>query len=107
MIDHFRRHARSELALFENEAGETAADQLHAPRTDEPAVRAQSNEQGAAILRAIAALPAPQREAFLLHEEAGLSIEEIAQAVGIGFETAKSRLRYAIARLRESLREVA
>ena len=44
-----------------------------------------------------------QREAFLLATEGGLTVEEIGQATGTGFETAKSRLRYAYARLRSEL----
>ena len=56
-----------------------------------------------ALLDALAVLSAVQREAFLLQAEAGMSLEEIAQATGVGTETAKSRLRYARARLRELL----
>ena len=55
----------------------------------------------------MAALPAPQREAFLLYEEGGLTIDEIAAAAGISFEAAKSRLRYALAKLRAGLQEYA
>jgi RNA polymerase sigma-70 factor (ECF subfamily) len=45
-----------------------------------------------------------QREAFLLREEGGLSVEEIAEVTGVNAETAKSRLRYAVAKLRKGLR---
>ncbi len=107
LMDYFRSHARSELTLFENEDGETAADHVPAARVDEPEVRAQSGQQGAAILKALGDLPAPQREAFLLYEEGGLSVEQIAEAAGISFEAAKSRLRYAVAKLRENLQEYA
>ena len=55
------------------------------------------------MIAAVEALPAAQREAFLLVAEGGLSVDEIARAIGVGFETAKSRLRYAYARLRASL----
>ena len=48
-------------------------------------------------------LPPPQREVFLMAEESGMSLEEIARASGVGRETAKSRLRYALARLRRCL----
>jgi RNA polymerase sigma-70 factor (ECF subfamily) len=51
----------------------------------------------------IAALPEAQREAFLLREEAGLSLEEIAETTGANAETVKSRLRYALAKLRAGL----
>jgi RNA polymerase sigma-70 factor (ECF subfamily) len=40
-----------------------------------------------------------------LHEEAGLSIGEIAIATGVNHETAKSRLRYAVTRLRRGMLE--
>ena len=70
-------------------------------------MQAESREQGNAILRLLAALPAPQREAFLLYEEGGLSVEEIAEATGVSFEAAKSRLRYAVAKLRKGLAEYA
>ena len=49
------------------------------------------------------ALPLPQREAFLLKAEGGLSLEDIALATGVPRETVKSRLRYAQQRLREAL----
>lgn len=105
LMDYFRRHGRMELTLYEREGEDSAIDRLAASRVDEPLVRAESREQSAAILRAIEALPAPQREAFLLHEEGGLGIEDIAAATGSTFEAAKSRLRYAIAKLREGLKE--
>ncbi|MBL0125493.1 MAG: sigma-70 family RNA polymerase sigma factor [Betaproteobacteria bacterium] len=112
LMDYFRRHGRVELTLFERDSDieggkENAIDRLVASRVDEPMVRAESQQQSAAILRAIEGLPAPQREAFLLHEEGGLSVEDIAEATGCTFEAAKSRLRYAIAKLRDGLQEYA
>jgi len=50
-------------------------------------------------------LPPAQREAFLLHEEAGLSIAEIAAATGSNEEAAKSRLRYAMTKLKTAVDE--
>ena len=52
------------------------------------------------------ALPILQRDAFLLQHESGLSLAEIAAVSDVGIETVKSRLRYAVAKLRESLRDV-
>ena len=48
-------------------------------------------------------LPKEQLEVFLLKEEAGLSLEEIALTVGESKEAVKSRLRYAVKKLRQSL----
>lgn len=53
------------------------------------------------LRRRIATLPTEQREAFLLHEEGGLTVAEIAATTGVRPETAKSRLRYALGKLRE------
>lgn len=50
-------------------------------------------------------LPEEQREAFLLKEESGLSLEQIAELVATGRETIKSRLRYALKRLRQALED--
>jgi RNA polymerase sigma factor (sigma-70 family) len=56
-----------------------------------------------ALLAALDQLPPPQRAVFLLKAEADLSLEEIAAATGAGLEATKSRMRYAVARLRAQL----
>jgi RNA polymerase sigma-70 factor (ECF subfamily) len=73
----------------------------------EPPGQVQSQDEAAALLNAIAQLPAEQRAAFLLQAEGDLSVEEIADATGSNFETVKSRLRYARAKLRQLLWEYA
>ena len=55
---------------------------------------------GAKLLECLEQLPAAQKTAFLLHHEDGIALDEIARALDIGFETAKSRLRYALSKLR-------
>lgn len=55
---------------------------------------------GRRLLDCLEGLPLPQKTAFLLQHEDGLSVAEIGQALGVGFETAKTRLRYAAAKLR-------
>lgn len=61
-------------------------------------------EETAAQLRvALDSLSDEQREAFLLHQESGLTLEQIGRVVGVGRETIKSRLRYAVAHLRRRL----
>jgi RNA polymerase sigma-70 factor (ECF subfamily) len=57
----------------------------------------------AAIATALEALPRLQREVFLLRAETDLTLDEIAQVIGTNRETAKSRLRYALSRLRAAL----
>ena len=46
-----------------------------------------------------------QLDAFLLHEEAGLTLPQIAEVTGVRRETVKSRLRYALKKLRDALGE--
>jgi RNA polymerase sigma-70 factor (ECF subfamily) len=73
----------------------------------EPLAQVQSQDEAAALLSAVAQLPAEQRSVFLLQAEGDLSVEEIAEATGANFETVKSRLRYARAKLRQLLWEYA
>jgi RNA polymerase sigma-70 factor (ECF subfamily) len=82
-------------------------EQLPAAAAHEPLQQAVAGDRARAILEAVARLPAEQREAFLLQAEGDLSVEEIAAATGVSFETAKSRLRYARGKLQDWLQEYA
>lgn len=55
------------------------------------------------IVRAVEALPEEQREVFLLREVAELPFKEIAEITDTPENTVKSRMRYALDRLREAL----
>ena len=98
-MDRWRQRGRSPEAESDTEESESFA----APRIAEPEQCAHSAALGDALVSAVSELPLLQREAFLLRTEGGLSLEEIAQAMGTNRETAKSRLRYALRRLRETL----
>lgn len=106
VIDRHRA-ARPMASLDESMAGdgEPLAARIADEHSPAPPAVAEQLDQGAAILAALAALPAEQREAFLLQAEGGLSVEEIAQVTGTTFETAKSRLRYARGKLKALLRD--
>jgi RNA polymerase sigma-70 factor (ECF subfamily) len=78
-------------------------DELVGAAQYEPDRLAQSVSLGAHLIAAIGALPLRQREAFLLRAEGGLSLDEIALVTGANRETAKSRLRFALVRLRNLL----
>ncbi|HZQ72899.1 MAG TPA: sigma-70 family RNA polymerase sigma factor [Burkholderiales bacterium] len=93
LVDHWRRH---ELVL----AGEEQAAELAAGPASDPARRAEAREALERFARALEALPHAQREAFLLHQEAGLTALEIAAVTGSETEAVKSRLRYAVAKLK-------
>jgi RNA polymerase sigma factor (sigma-70 family) len=106
MVDMLRVR-RPLQSLDADDAGEGAslADRLVADGNTEPLAALVTEDEAAAILRAVGALPAEQRAAFLMQAEGGLSVEEIALAACVSFETAKSRLRYARAKLRQLLWE--
>lgn len=57
------------------------------------------------IVAAIEALPDDQREVFLLREIANLPFKDIAEITGVGENTIKSRMRYALDRLKDALSE--
>ena len=93
VIDHFRRNSSYTDTEFidmeSNQAGpETAA--IH-------------EQDEMSLAEAIAALPAEQREVVLLRLEGGLDLGEIASITGANQETCKSRLRYALAKLKSQL----
>jgi RNA polymerase sigma-70 factor (ECF subfamily) len=87
--------------------GSSLLDRLAGDGKLEPPSQVQSQHEAEALLAAVAQLPAEQRSAFLLQAEGELSVEEIAEATGTSFETVKSRLRYARAKLRQLLWEYA
>jgi RNA polymerase sigma factor (sigma-70 family) len=96
--DHFRRQKVAILAPSDDDAvslipdpGPTPLDQLEA------------RELSQRLVAAVEALPLEQRAAFVMFTVAELSLEDIAQATDVPVETAKSRLRYARARLRQAL----
>lgn len=101
LMDHFRRHDSSAVSLDDEAA--TSADEPVAPRSVEPEAQAAARAQSAQLLALLEALPAEQREAFVLQQEGGLSVEQIAETTGVNRETAKSRLRYAVAKLRQGM----
>lgn len=55
---------------------------------------------GRRLLACLDELPADQRAAFLLHHEDGFTVDALAAALDVGFETVRSRLRYALKKLR-------
>lgn len=103
VIDLARRgHESRALSIDEahDGSGMTLAERLPAEAALEPQAIAERHALSRELKAAIAALPFVQREALLLHEDGGLSLDEIAALTGAGRETVKSRLRYALRRLR-------
>jgi len=101
-MDRLRVSGR-EVTLQRDEDGDEPLDWLMAhqeqvaPSSED---RAFWRAAGAQLLHCLEDLPPPQRAAFLLHHEDGASVEDLAQRLALPFETAKSRLRYALKKLR-------
>jgi RNA polymerase sigma factor (sigma-70 family) len=89
LVDHWRASRHARVISLDDEGA--------------PALAQSASDSN--LKEGLAALPPAQRDAFLLHIEAGLAIAEIAALAGVGEETVKSRLRYAYARLRRALGE--
>ena len=107
LIDHWRSESRKPVAeLREADDCETdPVDNVAAPDELQPEKIMERKDRVRLVVGAVESLPDAQREVFLLHEEGGLTIDEIAMLTGVGNETAKSRLRYAMTRLRALLTE--
>lgn len=74
------------------------------PDPDTPERTLSDFEQRRRLQRALDELPDDQREVVLLRLERELTLEEIGEITGAGRETVKSRLRYAMDKLRTRLR---
>ena len=108
-IDLLRRSGR-EVALdaFDDDDGEPwqpeGAAWQHWPAPASATPQAEDlafwRRAGEKLLVCLEQLPLAQRSAFLLHHDDGLALDEVARALEVGFETAKTRLRYAMSKLR-------
>jgi RNA polymerase sigma-70 factor, ECF subfamily len=110
-IDHLRKQSlRKHPSLDdtlgptagERTLGETLEDRHHSSSVERTAV---SKEFRVSVSRAIDALPADQKEVFLLREIGNLAFKDIAEVSGVGENTVKSRMRYALERLQQALSE--
>jgi RNA polymerase sigma-70 factor (ECF subfamily) len=103
-MDHWRKRGRrGKRETADDGAIVAAADDASAG----PLAAALEGEAGERLAAALERLPQEQRAAFLLYVEGGLSVAEIGETTGVNPETAKSRLRYAVARLKQALGDLA
>ncbi len=102
LIDYYRQHGiQLESPLPDDEEGDGWQGQNH----DSPEHIVAAQQQAVRVLDVIDNLPIEQRQVFLLFEEGGLTVEEIAEATSVSKEIAKSRLRYAFNKLRRAFEE--
>jgi len=109
LVDHWRSRNGVSLASLENEAIVMQAEESAAASRDvddEPLHASIGAETRRRLVAALGDVPPLQRDAFLLHIEGGLSLDEIASLTASSGETVKSRLRYAYRRLRKTLEDL-
>lgn len=88
--------------LDSGESGPTLHDRVAAPGAGADVI-ADERQAAGRIDRALADLPADQREVFLMREVMEMPFAEIAAVVGVSEPTVKSRMRYALEKLRDAL----
>ena len=97
-IDYLRRNKRhTHVARYD-------ADQQPDP-AESPDMLTERSLARERLQLALQDLPEEQRDVFLLHEEAGLGLDDIAVVTDSNRETTKSRLRYAVNKLRAAIDE--
>lgn len=105
LIDYFRsnKHNTEQRA---QEGNDDIINNLSSEPNQRPDNQLNEQQIAARVLQAVDELPEEQRETFLLHEHSGLSLKEIANITQVSFESSKSRLRYAVKKLRGQLRNL-
>lgn len=111
-IDHARRAVHRDARSLDApttradpDASETMHDRLASENRDAEGL-ASDGQVRVRVDQAVAALPPDQREVFLLREVMDMPFAEIATVVGAPEPTVKSRMRYALERLREALQDL-
>lgn len=97
VVDHFR--SASSRSFEEYQEGAHASESISVEK------QVLHREQVQRFMQVLEMLPAPQREIFVLHEETSMTLPEMAEALGINPETAKSRLRFALVNLRKGMED--
>ncbi len=100
LIDQYRRHAARPGGTADDEA---VILDTSGPEEAQPERALSEFEQRRRLQEALAELPDEQRIALQLRLEQELTLEAIGEITGVGRETVKSRLRYALDRLKARL----
>lgn len=103
LMDYYRQQATGLPMSYDDDPDELQIELMANSEIYEPENELDRRRQIQHLLKLLDKLPEAQREVFLLREEGGLSLLEMAEITGVNVETAKSRLRYALAKLRQGL----
>ena len=108
-IDHLRKRALRKHPSLDESRGEDGDGPSLGEQTADPRASVEREATGTElkerIARAVDTLPDEQREVFLMREIANLPFKEIAEITGVPENTVKSRMRYALEKLRLELDE--
>ena len=101
LVDWYRRNNLEVKAFQQTDEKDVSTNQGEIDWNPENELQTKrlSND----LKNAISKLPNEQRDVFLLHQEANLSLPQIAEMLHTGIEKIKSRYRYSITKLRKSL----
>lgn len=102
IIDYYRQSAKG-IPVSYDDSTFSEQEMLNSDRQNEPDNLIQSAQETERLLQVISSLQESQREAALLHLEKGFSVAEIADITQVNPETAKSRLRYALKKIRQQV----
>ena len=107
-VDRLRRNGFREMESLDagmDPRDDDSDSRINSVAGDEPSPEeaAGGKEFAIALEEVLADLPPEQREVFWLKERSGLSLAEIAEMTGVSQNTVKSRLRYALEKIRGEL----
>lgn len=106
LVDHVRHLSVVNKVVVRSHCDEESESPIELnpqPMHNDPESELSSARVAVSLQLCIAQLPQAQKDSFLLKEEAGLSVKEIAVVLNTSFEASKSRLRYAYENLRQCL----
>jgi RNA polymerase sigma factor (sigma-70 family) len=107
LIDQLRQHQRLSLAsdMSQDPDDPSTFDALvdAAASQQAPEDQLEHEQEITGLQAALRALPGEQREAIVLQQFSGMSLDEIATVMEVPVETVRSRLRYAMKKLRRHL----
>lgn len=99
LIDYYRQHSKAATISYD----EDIEDTYSAPDTADTEQKIDIQLKYEQLLRSLQKLPAAQRDVFLMHEETGMTLQEIAEVMDTTRDTIKSRLRYALQKIRRNM----
>lgn len=103
LIDHYRQAGKHHLHLVNNNLDDSELENETEDANPGPEACLQKQQLDTALLNGIEQLPKEQKEVFILYESRNLTVEEIANITDSSYESTKSRLRYAVKKLRQHL----